>query len=174
MKKKKVRFKSVKLDVEVLNNENYKIVYDLYQSKDVNNIIIAQAIEKELGISYDDYVDDNTIKALNVVTNNYKYVGVRTLTPYCREKREDAVYLYPQSLIQSSIVGEPLDLTLEHNSKEQRGGHIDGWPAIWSAAKAVGLGSCGNSHQYQINSALSTGLYRNIKGKWYKIKEIKL
>lgn len=109
-------------------------------------------IAKELGIC------EQTLKLLEFCTSYYEYVGIRTLTPGRKKEQWGMSW---------SVYGDPFDVKAPQ--EDNKSGRHNGWPAIWRAVEIVGLpGSCGNSHQYQINDALTTGLYKNKNGIWFK------
>jgi hypothetical protein len=104
---------------------------------------------------------EKTLKVLEFCTPYYEYVGIRHYTP---------VSFYYDWGSSFSAFGQPFGITCRkdyNNPKIDKSGDHDDWPAIWRACDLVNIGSCGNSHQKQINGELTTGLYRNIDGKWY-------
>lgn len=180
--------------IDKLRDEKYKTIYDLAKSLPKNafkfssddelcssNLIILRKIEETYKISYLDYVDDDTVKILEYCSSYYKYIGIRTILPeHYKKYKNRSLYddrYQSVSNTYSSIYGQPYvnDDTYQSNPdkykkvSKQRRGEKDGWPAIWSACNSVGINSCGNSHQYQINDKLSTGLYVKIKGNWCKV-----
>ena len=164
---------TIEMKVEDLsNNESLGKLYDMSKSSDPEILQYVKAIGenfKESGLHINMYVCEKTVKVLEFCVPYYKYVGVRTITPHhLSESYPGKVYLYPTSsnFDRFSIYGEPHDI----NAKEgARSGRNAGWPAIWRAVEYAKLqSSCGNSHQHQINNQLTTGLYENKDGIWYK------
>lgn len=107
---------------------------------------------------------EQTLKVLNFCTPYYEYVGIRTSTP---------VNYHDTWGTSFSIFGQPFGIKEKEDwetaAREGRG-DCNRWPAIWKAVELAGLpGSCGNHHQYQINKALTTGLYKNKNEIWYKV-----
>lgn len=177
------------ISVDKFRTETYRMLYDLYKSVpqdnywerniDNSNYIMLRAMENSLKISHEDYVCDDTIKVLNFCNCYYKYVGIRTPLPehYKMFKRNKDFYPFN---INGSIYGQPYiteDIAISDpkgykKTSDIRKGIYNRSPAIWEAVKLVDLDhTCGNSHQYQINDNLSTGLYVRSKDQWYKVKK---
>ncbi len=104
-----------------------------------------------------------TLKLLKFCTPYYEYVGIRTPTPVDYHSGWGTSF---------SAFGQPFGIKDRkdwNNPKIEKTGDHEGWPAIWRAVEYAGcMRSCGNSHQSQINDQLTTGLYKNVNGRWFK------
>jgi len=103
---------------------------------------------------------EKTLKFLEFCTSYYEYIGIRTNTPEKTKKNNTWGLNF-------SVFGQPFNL--EDKNRNAEDGYYNNWPAIWKAAEVAKIeSSCGNHHQKQINNQLTTGLYWNKKGQWYK------
>lgn len=155
-------------DIDFCRQSKYKLIEEMFRSKSREDKELAKnIISQEEYLQKDVYVDDQTLILLEFCTPYYEYIGVRTLVPEDRG--------WPDNFEKHSVFGQPWDKKAE---SEKCGCMKEVWsskytyytsPAIWKAMRVAGLpGSVGNSHQYQINDKLSTGLYKNTKNGWLK------
>jgi hypothetical protein len=93
---------------------------------------------------------------------DYDVVAFRTTTPLIPA----SIAFGPNFPADQSTFGLP---TKEWRARHRSGRFI--WPPLWGAVeRAVGLGSCGNGHQYQVAPACGPRVFVKVKGEWEEVK----
>lgn len=142
----------------LLNWEGSKKLSSLINSVETEFIDLLENMSENYpksGVHVSMDFNEETQRFLDLCTPHYYWIGIRRKIPDMEKKG------YKWGL-EFSAFGDPIG----------KGRASNGWPAIWKAAHKVGIHSCGNTHQYQIDNRLKSGLYKNYKGEWYKHLEL--